>query len=95
MWTSALTLALAAMPAMTLAAPRRPHWMNRRADETLPIYRNSSYCVSERVEALIKRMTVEENAGQLFHQRLYQGDNGTLFGGSATMKGTVEALGKM
>ncbi|KPM38251.1 putative beta-glucosidase C [Neonectria ditissima] len=94
MWTAAFTLALVAMPAVTLGAPRRPQWMNRR-DTALPIYRNSSYCVNERVEDLIQRMTLEEKAGQLFHQMLYQGENGTLFAGGGGMNSTEVAIGEM
>lgn len=35
-------------------------------NDVLPIYKNSTYCVDDRVEDLIKRMTIEEKAGQLF-----------------------------
>ncbi|KAI6572299.1 hypothetical protein MCOR09_003513 [Pyricularia oryzae] len=46
--------------------------VNSRAD-VLPPYKNSSYSVDERVEDLIKRMTIEEKAGQLFHFMVSQG----------------------
>ncbi|KAL6402121.1 periplasmic beta-glucosidase beta-xylosidase [Ilyonectria robusta] len=94
MWTAAFTLALAAMPAVTLGAARRPHWMNRR-DEALPVYRNSSYCVSERVEDLIGRMTLEEKAGQMFQQMLFVGENNTLFQGGGGYNSTKVAIGDM
>ncbi|KAI6579502.1 hypothetical protein MCOR06_010034 [Pyricularia oryzae] len=46
--------------------------VNSRAD-VLPPYKNSSYSVDERVKDLIKRMTIEEKAGQLFHFMVSQG----------------------
>ncbi|KAL3483237.1 beta-glucosidase C [Aspergillus germanicus] len=45
---------------------------------TLPIYKSSSYCIDQRVEDLVSRMTLEEKAGQMFQIQLYQGPNGTL-----------------
>jgi beta-glucosidase len=44
--------------------------------ENLP-YRNASLSVDERVEDLLQRMTIEEKAGQLFHQIISMGPNGT------------------
>ncbi|KAL4908809.1 beta-glucosidase C [Aspergillus multicolor] len=44
-----------------------------RRDDGLPIYKNSSYCVDERVKDLLSRMTLEEKAGQLFHKQLQEG----------------------
>ncbi|KAL4768736.1 beta-glucosidase C [Aspergillus nidulans var. acristatus] len=41
--------------------------------DTLPIYKNASYCVDERVRDLLNRMTLEEKAGQLFHKQLSEG----------------------
>ncbi|TLD04387.1 uncharacterized protein PgNI_12109 [Pyricularia grisea] len=46
--------------------------VNGRA-EVLPPYKNSSFSVDERVEDLVKRMTVEEKAGQLFQFAINQG----------------------
>ncbi|KAL4812865.1 beta-glucosidase C [Aspergillus spinulosporus] len=40
---------------------------------TLPIYKNASYGVDERVRDLLSRMTLEEKAGQLFHKQLSEG----------------------
>ncbi|KAL5050630.1 beta-glucosidase C [Aspergillus fruticulosus] len=44
-----------------------------RGDGTLPIYKNASYCVDERVKDLLNRMMLEEKAGQLFHKQLSEG----------------------
>ncbi|KAK1961198.1 glycosyl hydrolase family 3 N terminal domain-containing protein [Colletotrichum sublineola] len=55
-------------------------------DETLPIYKNSSYCVDDRVEDLLQRMTIEEKAGQLFQSSIQMGPNGTLDPGNATAR---------
>lgn len=44
----------------------------------LPIYKNPTYCVDDRVEDLVKRMTIEEKAGQLFQTMIFQGPRGTL-----------------
>jgi beta-glucosidase len=41
-------------------------------------YRDATLSVDERVEDLIQRMTMEEKAGQLFHNIIGQGPNGTL-----------------
>ncbi|OLN81862.1 putative beta-glucosidase C [Colletotrichum chlorophyti] len=60
-------------------------WLARR-DKPLPIYKNASYCIDERVEDLIKRMTIEEKAGQLFQVQLTQGPNGTLDPGNVTAR---------
>ncbi|KAI0012532.1 glycoside hydrolase family 3 protein [Xylariaceae sp. FL0662B] len=69
----------------------------RRQDSGLPPYRNSSLCISERVEDLIQRMTLEEKAGQMFQTQLYMGPNGTLDeGGEASGRNsTDEMIGKM
>ncbi|KAF2848454.1 glycoside hydrolase family 3 protein [Plenodomus tracheiphilus IPT5] len=45
--------------------------------DVLP-YRDASLSVDERVEDLIQRMNLDEKAGQLFHNILVQGPNGTL-----------------
>nr|AUM60063.1 hypothetical protein [Hypoxylon pulicicidum] len=51
-------------------------------NEEFAAYRNSALCVDDRVEDLLKRMTLEEKAGQLFHAMLFMGPNGTLDEGS-------------
>ncbi|QMW30359.1 hypothetical protein G4B84_005694 [Aspergillus flavus NRRL3357] len=50
----------------------RGHSLSRR-DDSAPIYRDASYCIDERVDDLLARMTIEEKAGQLFHTRLMDG----------------------
>jgi beta-glucosidase len=51
-------------------------------------YRNASLSVDERVADLIQRMTIEEKAGQLFHQIINLGANGTFTNSSLhTVKG--------
>ncbi|KXH43469.1 glycosyl hydrolase family 3 N terminal domain-containing protein [Colletotrichum nymphaeae SA-01] len=84
--TLALTgLVLQANCAST-SSPKQ-QWLARQdVAESLPLYKNSSYCVDARVEDLIQRMTVEEKAGQLFQTQLYQGPNGTLDPGNITAR---------
>ncbi|KAL4928982.1 glycoside hydrolase family 3 protein [Aspergillus undulatus] len=41
--------------------------------DSLPIYKDASYSLDDRLEDLLSRMTLEEKAGQLFHQRLSEG----------------------
>lgn len=53
------------------------HQLRSSKTETLP-YKDASLSVDERVEDLIQRMTIEEKAGQLFHNIIGQGPNGTL-----------------
>ncbi|KAK2054864.1 glycosyl hydrolase family 3 N terminal domain-containing protein [Colletotrichum caudatum] len=82
------TLALATIPlgAICTSLPLTHLWQSlAHRDETLPIYKNSSYCVEDRVEDLLQRMTVEEKAGQLFQSSLQQGPDGTLDPGNATV----------
>ncbi|CAO2649846.1 Nn.00g011380.m01.CDS01 [Neocucurbitaria sp. VM-36] len=45
-------------------------------------YRDASLSVDDRVADLIQRMTIEEKAGQLFHEIINQGSNGTLANGT-------------
>ncbi|KAJ0318086.1 hypothetical protein COL5a_010833 [Colletotrichum fioriniae] len=79
-------LVLRAICASTPSSPKQ-QWLARQDNtESLPIYKNSSYCVDARVQDLIQRMTVEEKAGQLFQTQLYQGPNGTLDPGNVTAR---------
>ncbi|KAI2606214.1 glycoside hydrolase family 3 protein [Hypoxylon fragiforme] len=45
-------------------------------------YRDASLCIDDRVDDLVRRMTLEEKAGQMFHAMLFMGANGTLDAGS-------------
>lgn len=65
----------------------------QRQDNGLPIYKNASYCIDERVEDLIQRMTIEEKAGIFFHARLIPGANGTLDMGTDERNSTEFMLG--
>lgn len=72
-------------PAVNKAVNHQSLSMRSTENETLP-YRNPKLCIDERVEDLLKRMTVEEKAGQLFHVQLQQGPNGTLDQGNVTAR---------
>jgi beta-glucosidase len=60
---------------------QRPKSHARTLTENLP-YRNASLSVDERVEDILQRMTMEEKAGQLFHQIINLGPNGTYANGT-------------
>ncbi|KAH8897114.1 beta-glucosidase-related glycosidase [Thozetella sp. PMI_491] len=59
----------------------------------VPTYKNSSCSVDDRVDDLLKRMTLEEKAGQMFHAMLFQGPDGTLDPGDDTRNSTENMLG--
>ncbi|KAK1690535.1 glycosyl hydrolase family 3 N terminal domain-containing protein [Colletotrichum godetiae] len=81
------SLLLAANCSITPSSTLKHQWVARQDDpESLPIYKNSSYCVDARVQDLIQRMTVEEKAGQLFQTQLQQGPNDTLDTGNVTAR---------
>ncbi|KAL3472247.1 glycoside hydrolase superfamily [Aspergillus californicus] len=68
-----------AMGALAVAGPglsSGSRLLNR--NDAVPVYKDSSYCIDDRVEDLLRRMTLEEKAGQMFQAQLYQGANGTL-----------------
>ncbi|KAK1510619.1 glycosyl hydrolase family 3 N terminal domain-containing protein [Colletotrichum tamarilloi] len=80
------SLVLPATCESTPSFPKEQRLARQDNTESLPIYKNSSYCVDARVQDLIQRMTVEEKAGQLFQTQLYQGPNGTLDPGNVTAR---------
>ncbi|KAK0376030.1 glycosyl hydrolase family 3 N terminal domain-containing protein [Colletotrichum limetticola] len=80
------SLVLPATCASTPSFSKQQRLARQDNTESLPIYKNSSYCVDARVQDLIQRMTVEEKAGQLFQTQLYQGPNGTLDPGNVTAR---------
>ncbi|KAM0321538.1 hypothetical protein ACHAQA_010028 [Verticillium albo-atrum] len=71
-------LALAALPLGSLALTTPPNLLSQRSNDSLPIYRNASHCVDDRVEDLLSRMSLEEKAGQMFQIQLRVGANYTL-----------------
>jgi len=77
-WHRRALLSLAFTAAITHAS-----YVSSTTNTTLP-YRNASLCAEDRVDDLIKRMTLQEKAGQLFHTQLQKGPNGTLDPGNAT-----------
>ncbi|KAL4804400.1 beta-glucosidase C [Aspergillus unguis] len=65
-----------------LAVDSKPH--SSCDGDLLPIYKNASYSVDERVKDLLSRMTLEEKAGQLFHTRLSEGPLNDTSSGNST-----------
>lgn len=78
-FTTLLFVATAMSTAITSPASQmaQSHGIRSTETETLP-YKDASLSVDERVEDLIQRMTLEEKAGQFFHNIVGQGPNGTL-----------------
>jgi beta-glucosidase len=68
--------------------------MAQRKDEHL--YRDASLPVEERVDDLLERMTLEEKAGQLFHDMIMVGPDGNLSEASASFSidSTEELVGE-
>ncbi|ORY08644.1 beta glucosidase [Clohesyomyces aquaticus] len=60
-------------------------WTSCDRNGSLP-YQNTTLCIDDRVEDLLQRMTLEEKAGQLFHNGIQMGPNGTLDMGDATAR---------
>lgn len=59
---------------------RQPSLLSRTSstNSSLPLYRDPSACVNDRVEDLLSRMTLEEKAGQMFHMHMRIGANYTV-----------------
>lgn len=45
-------------------------YLQHRQTDNLPIDQNTSFLIDDRVEDLLRRITLEEKAGQLFHTQL-------------------------
>lgn len=69
------------------------HSTAKVSNETLPIYKNGLYCIEDRIEDLIQRMTVPEKAGLFWHGRLIPGPNGTLDAGNSERNSTEFMVG--
>jgi beta-glucosidase len=65
----------------------------RASNDTLPIYKDALYCIEDRVEDLIQRMTLPEKAGLFWHGRLIPGPNGTLDAGNSERNSTEFMVG--
>ncbi|CAA9960838.1 Periplasmic beta-glucosidase [Pyrenophora teres f. maculata] len=64
------------------AGSKYPRMTSRSTEMDAAPYRDASLPVDERVEDLVQRMNLEEKAGQLFHQIINQGKNGSLANGT-------------
>ncbi|KAI9148235.1 putative beta-glucosidase C [Paramyrothecium foliicola] len=80
-----ITLILAALAASSKASAasvKGDRWsplQSRASSNTsVPIYKDPSHCVDDRVEDLLSRMTLEEKAGQMFHMHMRVGANYTV-----------------
>lgn len=65
------------------------------SNSTSPLYRHASQPIDERVEDLLKRMTLAEKAGQLFQDMITMGPGGALSEASSTfgIEGTEQLVG--
>ena len=71
-----------------------PHQLaSRSSNDTLPIYKDALYCIEDRIEDLIQRMTLPEKAGLFWHGRLIPGPNGTLDVGNSERNSTEFMIG--
>ncbi|KAL4922384.1 beta-glucosidase C [Aspergillus aurantiobrunneus] len=66
-------VALTALSSGCLGLAINPNEVDLPTRDVHPIYKDASYSVDDRVNDLLNRMTIEEKAGQLFHQRLSEG----------------------
>ncbi|KAK5789858.1 hypothetical protein VI817_008981 [Penicillium citrinum] len=67
----AISLAELFSQGLTLTTTRDGSILSRQI-ESHPIYKNASYCIEQRVDDLLSRMTIEEKAGQLFQTMITQ-----------------------
>lgn len=88
MYVGLSALLLSALPLGAFCSPssfpkRQAHIISRQAGNgSLPIYKDASRSINDRVEDLLQRMTLEEKAGQLFHTQLNMPTNYTYVIGS-------------
>jgi beta-glucosidase len=80
MWSQILVGIIAALPL-------GGHCATPKCKGMVPVYRNPSYCVTDRVEDLLSRMNLTEKAGMMFHMRLFLNANGTFDQGMTGDKG--------
>jgi beta-glucosidase len=80
--------------ALTGVSHSEPHQLaSRSSNDTLPIYKDALYCIEDRIEDLIQRMTLPEKAGLFWHGRLIPGPNGTLDVGNSERNSTEFMIG--
>lgn len=79
-----VVLATLSLGSLVLAKPahngRQVNLLSRSSssNSSLPLYRDPSACVDDRVEDLLSRMTLEEKVGQMFHMHMRIGANYTV-----------------
>lgn len=74
----AATAASSVIRTPALGGSTYPRMTARSSEMDSAPYRNANLTIDERVDDLLQRMNIKEKAGQLFHNIINQGDNGTL-----------------
>lgn len=65
------------------SVPPEHHPDRRQTEIVASIYQNASYSVTDRVQDLLQRMTLDEKAGMLFHTQIFMPTDYTFVEGSA------------